>query len=97
VNSGLSPDKTEHAFVWRDGVMTDLGTIGGLNSSTGEPQKNDIGETAQSSIWAASEAKRTSRRFAPDSEESPLIHPLFVTPPYPLLDEPPRVSRRMTV
>jgi probable HAF family extracellular repeat protein len=42
-DSSLSGDKTEHAFVWRDGVMTDLGTLGGANSSTGEPQKNDIG------------------------------------------------------
>ena len=29
--------------------------------------------------------------------ESPLTHPLFVTPPYPLLPEPPRVPRRITV
>ena len=42
-DSSLTGDKTEHAFVWRDGVMTDLSTLGGLNSSTGFPQKNDIG------------------------------------------------------
>ncbi len=42
-DSSLSGDKTEHAFVWRDGVMTDLGTLGGPNSSTGFPQKNDFG------------------------------------------------------
>jgi probable HAF family extracellular repeat protein len=42
-DSSLSGDKTEHAFVWRDGVMTDLGTLGGPNSSTGFPQKNDSG------------------------------------------------------
>jgi probable HAF family extracellular repeat protein len=42
-DSSLSGDKTKHAFVWRDGVMTDLGTLGGPNSSTAFPQKNDFG------------------------------------------------------
>jgi probable HAF family extracellular repeat protein len=47
-DSSLSGDKTEHAFVWRrdvtgQPVMTDLGTLGGANSSTGLPQKNDFG------------------------------------------------------
>jgi probable HAF family extracellular repeat protein len=39
----LPGGKTEHAFLWRDGVMTDLGTLGGPNSSTGFPQKNTSG------------------------------------------------------
>jgi probable HAF family extracellular repeat protein len=42
-DSSLPGDKTEHAFVWRDGVMTDLGTLGGANSSTPWAQKNNLG------------------------------------------------------
>ena len=39
----LTGGKTEHAFVWRDGVMTDLGTVGGANSSAPFPIKDDRG------------------------------------------------------
>ena len=39
----LPGDVTEHGFLWRDGVMTDLGTLGGLNSSVPFPVKNDKG------------------------------------------------------
>jgi probable HAF family extracellular repeat protein len=47
-DSALPNNVTEHAALWRrdstgEFVVTDLGTLGGLNSSTGEPQKNDIG------------------------------------------------------
>jgi probable HAF family extracellular repeat protein len=42
-DSSLPGDKTEHGFVWRDGVMTDLGTLGGANSSTPWAQKNNLG------------------------------------------------------
>jgi probable HAF family extracellular repeat protein len=44
-DSLLSDDATEHAFVWgwRDGAMTDLSTLGGLNSSVPFPQKNTHG------------------------------------------------------
>jgi probable HAF family extracellular repeat protein len=47
-DSSLSNNVTEHAALWRRDdtgqfVVTDLGTFGGLNSSTGQPQKNDIG------------------------------------------------------
>jgi probable HAF family extracellular repeat protein len=30
--SYIAGDQSEHAFLWRDGVMSDLGTFGGLNS-----------------------------------------------------------------
>ncbi len=47
-DSYLSGDQTEHAALWRlddNGrpVVTDLGTLGGLNSSTGFPQNNNRG------------------------------------------------------
>lgn len=32
-DSSLQGDVTEHGFLWRGGVMTDLGTLGGLNSA----------------------------------------------------------------
>jgi uncharacterized membrane protein len=47
-DSYLPGDQTEHAVLWRPSamgqpVMTDLGTVGGLNSSTAWPQKNNHG------------------------------------------------------
>ena len=42
-DANLAGDQTEHAFLWRDGVMTDLGTLGGLNSSVSFPVKDDRG------------------------------------------------------
>jgi probable HAF family extracellular repeat protein len=44
-DSSLSGDLTEHAFAWRHGVMTDLGTpgLGGANSSAPSPIKDDRG------------------------------------------------------
>jgi len=42
-DANLAGDQTEHAALWRDGVVIDLGTLGGLNSSTSFPIKNDRG------------------------------------------------------
>jgi probable HAF family extracellular repeat protein len=47
-DSFLTGNATEHAVLWRPDAMgqfrkTDLGTLGGLNSATGFPQKNNFG------------------------------------------------------
>jgi len=47
-DANLQGDQNEHAFLWRDGVMTDLGTLGGPNSSVGFPVKNNKGVIAGS-------------------------------------------------
>jgi probable HAF family extracellular repeat protein len=41
--ANLEGDQTEHAVLWRDGITTDLGTLGGPNGSAGFPFKNDRG------------------------------------------------------
>jgi probable HAF family extracellular repeat protein len=41
--SNLSGDQNSHAFLWREGVMSDLGTLGGLDSFVGWPP-NERGE-----------------------------------------------------
>jgi probable HAF family extracellular repeat protein len=39
-------DQNEHAFLWREGIMSDLGTAGGPNGSAGFPFKNGKGLVA---------------------------------------------------
>src|SRR5215471_7710006 len=42
--STLPLDQNQHAFIWRQGVMTDLGTLGGPNSITSFSPFNERGE-----------------------------------------------------
>jgi probable HAF family extracellular repeat protein len=44
--ANLTGDATEHAALWRDGVITDLGTLGGPDSFVNAPIKNESGEIA---------------------------------------------------
>jgi len=42
-DANLAGDQNEHAFLWRQGVTTDLGTLGGSNSGVAIPVKDDKG------------------------------------------------------
>lgn len=42
-DANLAGDQNEHAVLWRDGVIIDLGTLGGPNSSVPEAVKDDRG------------------------------------------------------
>jgi probable HAF family extracellular repeat protein len=54
-SANLAGDQNEHAFLWRDGVMQDLGTLGGLNSSEQWPVKDDRGLIAGVAETAAAD------------------------------------------
>lgn len=41
--ANVTGDTAEHASLWRNGVITDLGTLGGVNSNVDFPVKNDSG------------------------------------------------------
>jgi probable HAF family extracellular repeat protein len=40
-DANLTGDQTEHAALWRNGAITDLGTLGGPNSGVGYPARTD--------------------------------------------------------
>jgi probable HAF family extracellular repeat protein len=54
-DANLAGNQSGHAFLWRDGVMTDLGTLGGVNSQEQWPVKDNRGLIVGSSETAATD------------------------------------------
>ena len=76
--SGVSEppgDPYDRAFLWRNGQATDLGTLGGYNSSVAFPNKNEIGWLAGGrKQWAPTPFRRTfADLVARRKPASPLI------------------------
>lgn len=56
--ANLPSNRAEHATLWVDGVVTDLGTLGGPNSAVGFPAKNNEGTVVGFSQTAAGDPLR---------------------------------------
>jgi probable HAF family extracellular repeat protein len=61
--ANVSGDQSGHAFLWRDGVMTDLGTLGGPNTSEQWPVKDNRGLIA--GVAETTSADPLSENFCP--------------------------------
>jgi probable HAF family extracellular repeat protein len=77
--SNLSGDTTQHAFLWRDGVMTDLGALGGPNSGVSfwGRRPNERGEVAG--------AAQTSTPDPTGEDYCAFINNFFSEPPAPFV------------
>ena len=66
-------DRTEHAILWINGTATDIGTLGGPNSSVGFPAKNNPGVLVGFSQTAGSDPLREGwNYFCGPSNSKPL-------------------------
>jgi probable HAF family extracellular repeat protein len=77
--SNLQGDMDQHAFLWRDGVMTDLGTLGGPNSGAGfwGRRPNERGQIAG--------AAQTSAADPSGEDFCAFINNFFQEPPAPFV------------
>jgi probable HAF family extracellular repeat protein len=71
--ANLPGDRTEHAVLWINSTVTDLGTLGGPNSSVGFPAKNNQGVLVVISQTASSDPLREGwNYFCGPSNSKPL-------------------------